>query len=217
MEDMATIKSTAAIADSIAALQTASRSYFWEAVFSLRVGIAFSIRKVNDNFSLFFCFPGELCGAAPSMRDIHHNKISLLKHPVVSAVDGKAGRDIFHRSGKQRLSKIICVFPGKAFQHCGIANMGIFRCQFAQRGVNKCVKRTLPTDIESVYLLIFNQIYQHAAQFGTNTVRAVPMAEKGATWQLVHLPVPIHDNMKCANSTATWTKFTDISPIISVV
>ena len=33
MEDMATIKSTAAIADSIAALQTASRSYFWEAGF----------------------------------------------------------------------------------------------------------------------------------------------------------------------------------------
>lgn len=35
MEDMATIKSTAGIADSIAALQTASRSYFREAVFDL--------------------------------------------------------------------------------------------------------------------------------------------------------------------------------------
>ncbi len=33
MEDMMTIKSTAGIADNIAALQTASRSYFREAVF----------------------------------------------------------------------------------------------------------------------------------------------------------------------------------------
>ena len=127
------------------------------------VGIAFSIRKVNDNFSLFFCFPGKLCGAAPSMRDIHHNKICLLKHPVVSAVDGKARRDIFHHLRKQRLSKIIYTFSGQAFQHRGIADMWIFRCQFAQRGVNKCVKRSLPTDLESVYLLIFDQSYQHAA------------------------------------------------------
>lgn len=144
------------------------------------VGIAYSIRKVDDGFSSFFRFLGELCGAAPSMRDIHHNKICLLKHPIVSAVDGKARRDIFHHLRKQRLSKIICVFPGQAFQHCGIADMWILRCQFAQRGVNKCVKRPLPTDIESVCLLIFNQIYQHAAQFGTNAVRAVPMAKKGA-------------------------------------
>ena len=118
---------------------------------------------MNDHFSLIFCFSGELCSTAPSVHDIHDNKIRLPEHPIVSAVDGKAGRDIFHLLRKQRLGAIILSLDRQAFQHDEIAYMRILCRQASQLRVGQCVKSSLPADVKNVYLLIFNQIYQDAA------------------------------------------------------